>query len=178
MHSAREWIETLHLVPHVEGGYFGETYRSEDKVTVAPDRTRNEQVRALCSAIYFLLEAPSISHLHRLKSDELWYFHDGSPLIVHSISPDGEYKRVVLGADPSFAYFPQLLVQKGAWIGAAVEEEHGYSLVSCMVVPAFEYSDFELADRQKMIGQYPQFEEIIRLLTRVHVDDARQIGNH
>jgi uncharacterized protein len=171
MRTAREWIETLHLVPHLEGGFFGETYRSEQTLTLAPDGTRSEKVRALCSAIYFLLEAPTFSHLHRLKSDELWHFHDGSTLMVHSITPDGKYKRDLLGADPSRAQFPHLLVKKGTWIGAVVADDHGYSLVSCVVVPAFEYSGFELGSRQKLIRQYPQHEALIRMLTDADVDE-------
>ena len=68
-------IKTLHLIPHPEGGFYKETYRSLETI--------NSGKRQLMTSIYFLLTSENVSKFHRIKSDELWFFHAGSPLIVH-----------------------------------------------------------------------------------------------
>ena len=53
-----------------------------------------EGKRLLYTSIYFLLTSNDVSHFHRLQSDELWYYHGGSPLSVHMIDENGEYRNV------------------------------------------------------------------------------------
>ena len=57
-------IEKLQMLPHPEGGFYKETYRSIDTCL---DGSRNLQ-----TAIYFLLTSDNVSHFHRIKSDEIW----------------------------------------------------------------------------------------------------------
>ncbi len=45
----------------------------------------------------FLIEQGGASHFHRLKSDEMWYYHGGSPLDIYMITPQGELKVEKLG---------------------------------------------------------------------------------
>ena len=71
-----ELIEKLALLPHPEGGYYKETYRSSETI---------DGEQALMTSILFLLTSDSPSHFHRIQSDEHWYFHEGSPLTVHVI---------------------------------------------------------------------------------------------
>ena len=70
--SAREWIRHLDLAPHPEGGFYRETYRSADQIPASglPERYRGD--RACCTAIYFLLEGPQVSRLHRIRSCVTW----------------------------------------------------------------------------------------------------------
>ena len=42
----------------------------------------------------------------------------------------------------------------------------GFSLVGCMVAPAFEYEDFELFEREYLLNLYPKHKDIIIKLTR------------
>jgi predicted cupin superfamily sugar epimerase len=71
----------LGLLPHPEGGFYKETYRSEEKL---------ENInRSLVTSIYFLLTSENVSRFHRIKSDEHWFFHAGSPLIVHTLDATG-----------------------------------------------------------------------------------------
>ena len=44
--------------------------------------------------------------------------------------------------------------------------EDGFSLVGCMVSPAFEYKDFELFKRNDLLKLYPEHQAIINKLTR------------
>ncbi|MFH5836551.1 cupin domain-containing protein [Proteiniclasticum sp. C24MP] len=153
MRTKEEWIRDLHLIPHPEGGYYRQTDRSEEVF--------GEKRLPLYTNIYFLLTKESPSHFHRLTSDELWFYHGGSPLTIHSIKPDGAYVKNVLGLSEG-----QLLhhtVPAGEIFGSTVEE--GFALVSCTVVPGFDFSDFRLFTEEELLKEYPQHEEIIRLLT-------------
>lgn len=47
----------------------------------------------------------------------------------------------------------------GTIFGSTVEE--GYALVSCTVVPGFDYSDFKLFTKEELLKKYPEHEEII-----------------
>ena len=68
--NANDIIQQLNLLPHPEGGYFAETYRSSLEVTNVDGNKRHAS-----TAIYFLLKDKDKSHFHRIKSDELWFFH-------------------------------------------------------------------------------------------------------
>ncbi len=91
MLKAKDYIEQLELKPHPEGGFYKPSYNSNER----KDFLQGE--RALYTSIYFLLRSEDVSHFHRLQSDELWYFHAGSPLTIHMITPEGRYEEVTLG---------------------------------------------------------------------------------
>ena len=61
---------------------------------------------------------------------------------------------------------PQLVVPAGAWFASSVKESHSYSLVGCTVSPGFDFKDFDLADRELLISEYPQHQKVIQGLTR------------
>lgn len=151
-----ELIEQFTLLPHPEGGYYKETYRSSETI---------DGEQCMMTSILFLLTSENASNFHRIQSDEHWYFHEGSPLIVHVIGESGhEQKR--LGLDLSAGQSPYHLVKKQDIFGSEVQEEGGYALVSCAVSPGFMFRDFELFTREELLAKYPQHEEIICLLTK------------
>lgn len=154
MMDAEYYIKQLGLEPHPEGGYFKSTFASEESVNS----------RKLYTSIYFLLGADDVSHFHRLKSDELWYFHGGSSLLVHVIDEDGNYVEHKVGLDIENGETPQVLVPKNSIFGSSVMENGSFSLVGCMVAPGFEYEDFELFTQSELLDKYPQHEQIIRKL--------------
>ena len=84
-YDAQYYISKLGLEPHPEGGYYKRTFESEEKTSDEELSVSFEGTRLLYTSIYFLLGSNNISHFHRLKSDELWYYHAGSPLTVHVI---------------------------------------------------------------------------------------------
>ncbi len=88
--NARYWIEKLQLEPHPEGGYFRQTYRSEVVIAREALPAGFSGARAVSTAIYFLLEGKNFSAFHRLRSDEVWHFYAGEPLVVHVIEPEGK----------------------------------------------------------------------------------------
>lgn len=159
MKSAEHWIKTLNLQPHPEGGYFSETYRATEHIAHNALPPRFSGSRVFSTAIYFLLTSTTISAFHRIQSDELWFFHAGNPLTIHTLSPNGQHHPHIIGPDGPF----QIAVPTGHWFGAEVTQDH--ALVSCTVAPGFDFADFELANRQTLIAQYPQHHALITRLT-------------
>ena len=163
--TAEEMIAQLDLARHPEGGWFRETYRSEEAVkgTALPARFTGD--RSVCTAIYFLLQSGDISALHRIKSDELWHFYAGEGLTVHVITPRGEYYPLKLGSNSPAGETFQCVVPSGCWFGAEVSGE-GYSLAGCTVAPGFDFTDFEMGNRDVLLKQFPGQTKIIQRLTR------------
>lgn len=156
------WIDHYKMAGHEEGGFFYQVLKSDQKIQL-----EGQAERALYTSIYFLLTSDNPSRFHRLTADEVWYYHYGSPLTVHMISPEGEYEQVTLGTDIEKGQVLQAVVPKHTIFGSTVEDADAYSLVSCMVSPGFEYDDFELFKRQDLLAQYPEYQEIIERLTLV-----------
>lgn len=157
--NAQEWTQYLDLQPHPEGGFYKSTYHSELTVQC------QQGDRPLYTSIYFLLRSQDVSHFHRLQSDEIWYFHGGSSLTVHMITPRGLYEEVQLGLDIQNGEVPQFIVPKHTIFGSSVKQPNTFSLVGCMVSPGFDFADFELFEQEELLSQYPDYREIIKKLT-------------
>ncbi|QJD78240.1 cupin domain-containing protein [Spirosoma rhododendri] len=163
--NAQEYVQTLQMQSHPEGGYFAETYRSAEMVAgdALPERFGGS--RAMSTAIYFLLESHHISALHRIQSDEVWHFYDGGPLDVFVIDPAGELYIIRLGRDLSAGEVFQAVVPAGCWFGSKPAVGTAFSLVGCTVAPGFDFADFELADQEALLAEFPQHAAVIRQLT-------------
>jgi uncharacterized protein len=181
--TADQVAPRLSLEPHREGGYFRETYRSPRQVETEAGP------RAASTVILYLLTIENPSRFHRLRFDELWCFHAGAPAEMVLLAPEGTpgeaVNRQVIGLDN-----PQLLVPGGHWLASRVMSEEQadwgegwaperrwtadrranpearWTLVSCIVTPGFEYGDFELADREALLRQYPQARRVVQALTQ------------
>jgi predicted cupin superfamily sugar epimerase len=175
---------SLGLQSHPEGGFYLETYRAAQVL----DTPRGK--RSASTAIIFLITEESVSRLHRLSSDELWIFQGGLPLELVTISPRGELHTRVLGdleeivrsrdhEVPPTDEFPvglpagsldwlsQALVPAGSWQGARLAggphlpAEYAWALVSCIVIPGFDFADFEMGEREALLAAYPQHAEVV-----------------
>lgn len=164
--TADDWIKQLALQPHPEGGYYRETFRSDEHIPKIGLPERFTTDRAFATSIYFLLTASASSNFHCLQSDELWYFHTGSPVTLHNLSDDHGYTTTSLGPaiDEGHTFFA--LMRAGTWFGATVDRADGFALVSCVVTPGFDFSDFVLATRAQLIKEFPLYEGIIDKLTK------------
>ena len=158
--TAAYWIKHLALQPHPEGGYYREVFRSEEQVV----RAASTELKQACTSIYYLLECDDFSGFHRIASDELWYFHKGVPLLIHAIEEKGSYAVYELSDAPSGSL--SIVIKAGFWFAAEIPSKAGFTLVSCAVAPGFEFSEFEMADRQELINQYPQHADILDRLCR------------
>lgn len=163
MTSVEEIVQTLNLQVHPEGGYFNEVYRSVDRLPEGTFRDRFSGSRNVCTSIYFLLPSHHRSLFHRIKSDELWFFHKGSPISIYIIE-NNNCRIEKLGPEVSAGQQFQLCVPAGCWFGARVEDPGSYALCSCTVAPGFDFQDFEIAERHSLLALYPHLQkEIIQL---------------
>ena len=164
--DAGYWVKKLGLSPHPEGGYFRQTYRAELTIAREALPAGFTGARAVSTAIYFLLEGTNFSAFHRLRSDEVWHFYAGEPLVVHVIDPEGKYSTILLGRDPEAGQVLQAVVRAGCWFASHVADWKSWALVGCTVAPGFEFEDFEMGRRGELVGRYPQHRELIERLTR------------
>ena len=160
--SAEYFIQKLGLSSHPEGGYFKETYRCNNTVANEINNIRN-----LSTSIYFLLKHGEVSKFHQLTSDEIWYFNFGSSVNIYLLNQDGKIEIVTLGINFEKGERPQIIIPAGTIFGAEVKkkDKDSFSLVSCMVSPGFDFSDFKLFDYNELSIRYPIHAEIIRKLT-------------
>lgn len=162
--TARYWIEKLGLQQHPEGGWYKEVYRSPG--VIPADGTDNFPAsRCFSTSIYFMLPGDDFSAFHRIKSDEIWHFYDGSPAIIYSISPGGILTSHHLGRNTENSESLQVVIHAGHWFGAKVSEQDSYFLAGCTVSPGFDFRDFEMGKRSELLKAYPQHAEIICQLT-------------
>lgn len=138
--NADKLIEQLGFSAHPEGGWYLETWRSPT----------DGAGRAKGSAILFILKAGETSHWHRVDADEMWLWQGGDPLELSiASSEDAPVRTLILGDQLKGVESLQGLVPKDAWQSARPvagrEGGFGYCLVSCVVVPGFEFAGFELA---------------------------------
>ena len=164
--DAGYWIEKLQLEAHPEGGYFRQTYKADVMVAKEALPAGFAGDRAVSTAIYFLLERENFSAFHRLRSDELWHFYAGDPLVVHVIEPEGKYSRILLGRDLEAGQVLQAVVRAGCWFASHVADWKSFAVVGCTVAPGFEFQDFEMGKREDLAATYPQHGGLIERLTR------------
>jgi len=130
---ARTIRESLGLSPHPEGGHYRETWR---------DRPADGG-RGAATSILFLLEEGERSHWHRVDAAEIWLWQAGAPLALGIHDEDAGRSAIRLGPDLAGGEIPQAVVPAGAWQEA--KSLGAWSLVACVVAPAFAFAGFELA---------------------------------
>ena len=149
----------LDLIPHPEGGYYGELYRSASVVQPVDGRG----ARPALTTIYFLLTADTVSRWHRVQSDEVWHFYEGAPLNLWVASPgiDAVEQRRLGPLDGSQR--PVSTVPGGWWQAARSTGNH--TLVGCTVGPGFDFADFVLAADQpsaaKALATRPELTQLL-----------------
>lgn len=167
MPTAEEIIKKLGLEPHPsEGGFFREVYRSDESIMMDCLPNRYKSDRNISTSIYYMLTPDSFSSMHKLKSDEIYHFYLGDPVTILLLFPDGASKIITLGADIMSGQELQVVVPRDTWQGSFLNEDGEFALMGTTVAPGFDYDDFEAGDRDELIKQYPQQEELIRKLTR------------
>jgi predicted cupin superfamily sugar epimerase len=150
----------------VEGGAFGEIYRSELVLSRNCLPLFFQGDRNAATSIYFLLSQGQFSAFHRIAADEIWHFYYGDPLLVYEITHSGRLVEHRLGQDPEKGESFQAVVKAGNWFASVPAPGSEYALVGCTVAPGFDFADFELAAREPLMAQYPEHAELIRQLTR------------
>lgn len=136
--DATELIARLGMRPHPEGGHYAETWRAP-----APDSAPDG--RPIGSAILYLVAAGERSHWHRVDAAEIWQYASGDPLELRIWTVgDAVVSTIRLGDAARDEAVPQAVVPAGAW--QAARPLGSWTLVGCIVTPAFEFAGFELAE--------------------------------
>jgi len=159
-------VKQLNLIPHpVEGGYFIETYRSQDMISAEALHPDYNGDRSTGTCIYYLLTPDTVSAMHRLCSDEIFHFYLGDPVEQLLLRPDGSSEVVTLGQDVLQGQLVQHIVPKNIWQGARLKEGGQFALLGCTVAPGFDFSDYVHGDRTELKQSFPQHADLIHALT-------------
>jgi predicted cupin superfamily sugar epimerase len=130
--AAEAVVAGLDLAAHPEGGFYRETFRDGDLAA-----------RGAATAILFLLPRGVVSHWHHVDAVEIWLWQAGAPLLLEIAPQDGASAPVRLGPDIGAAERLQGMVPAGHWQRA--QSLGDWTLVSCIVAPAFLFSGFVMA---------------------------------
>lgn len=163
--SVDQIVESLNLEPHVEGGYFRQTFKAVGEPSITTERGE----RSLLTSIYYLLTADSaIGHFHLNSSHIMHYFHFGDPITYYLIYPDGELKQIVFGPDITQGQLLQFVVPGGVWKASRLDDngKYGYGLIGEAVAPGFEYEDMKLGKTSELLQAFPEHKRCIEALSR------------
>ena len=149
-----EVINKLGLIPLLpEGGYVKELYKGE-KINGRP----------IYSSIYYLLTPDTISRMHKLQDDELWFYHDGSAVELYLIYDDHDEIRY-LGKDLENSEEPQIRVPSGVYMGARMKDDGEYSLLSTSMAPGYCDEGFALGTYEEL-KDLSDHKELLKVLTQ------------
>ncbi len=166
MENMRSIIQQLQLLPHPEGGYYKETYRSSDFIEKENLPEGFSGNRAFSTAIYYLLPAGDFSAFHAIRSDECWHFYEGVALSIYVIHPGGNLQVIRLGRNLEDGEVYQAVVPANCWFASRPSASTGYSLCGCTVSPGFDFRDFRMAGKTDLLLQFPEHYQLISELTR------------
>lgn len=151
--AAEEITELLGLVPlPEEGGLYHQTHAD-----------------AYGTAIYYLLDAPEFSALHRLPGVEVLHHYAGGPARTLLLHPDGGHETRLLGSDLAAGQRPQLVVPGGVWQGTEVFPTDGgptWALLGATMAPGYRDADFTLSPAGPLTDRWPDAAAAIARLTR------------
>jgi predicted cupin superfamily sugar epimerase len=161
MKNAEYWIDSLNLEAHPEGGFYSRIFTSDKTLSTETGK------RPTATAIHYLLQKNDFSSWHRIRHDEIWFFHAGMAITVHQISKLGKLTSRTLSHDHEISF----AVKGGTWFcsepsGQITETKLDYGLVSCVVSPGFDFIDFEMANKEELVSLYPEHRDIIYRLCR------------
>lgn len=160
-------VEVFQLKAHPEGGFYRETYCASEQIPQQALPGRFTGSRPFSTSIYFLLTEGNFSAFHRIQSDEGWHFYSGGSLEIIVIHKNGDLEIIRLGNQWQLGEQFQASVPAGSWFASRCAKGVDYSLVGCTVAPGFDFADFELAERSKLVEIFPQHASIIEELTRI-----------
>jgi len=171
MPTAEAIIRRYGLEPlNQEGGFFRQVWRSP--VRIANGRLGagypTEGDHALGTVIQFLITEESFSAMHRLGTPEHWFYHLGDAAEMLLLHPDGSSELLELGPELSAGQAIHRIVPAGSWQGTRLKSggRQGFLFGSCVMVPGFEWTDFELGARERLAAAYPAAARAIAERTR------------
>ena len=157
-------IEGLKLEPlPIEGGYFRQTYICEEILKPEQLPTRYKQKHSFGTVIYYMLEKNRFpfSMLHKLKTDEIYHFYLGDPVIIFLLFPGLPCQHITMGSDILLGQKVQVLVPKDTWQSVILKLGSNFALMGTSMAPGYKNEDITFALREELLLQYPSEREII-----------------
>lgn len=146
MQTIDSLVYDLQLLPHPEGGFYREMYRSPTIVNAD-----GLVQKSAYTSIYYHLSGNDFSSWHRIKSDETWYFHSGCDVVIYFFDENKVLQTVQLGLDSKCL---QATISANTWFAAKPISQDSFCLVSCAVAPGFEFADFEIGQRDSLLNEF------------------------
>jgi predicted cupin superfamily sugar epimerase len=113
-----------------------------------------------------LLDGAQVSDFHKLKSDELWHFYDGSSTKIYLINEYGKLSEIIIGKKIEDGEVFQTVIKKNQWFAAEVINKKSFTLIGCTVSPGFDFEDFEPGNRKVLMEQFEHHKELIKRFTK------------
>jgi len=170
MLSAKDIKEQLKMEPNLqEGGFLSGAYTAPlnvpDKVLKGFPETKQGR-HSICSAIYYLLEAPGCSVLHRVTGDMLYHFYAGDPVQMLLLHQDGKSEVRVFGNNVLQGQQPIAVIPGNTWLGSRLMPSGSWALMGVTMAPGFDPVDYTIGDRAKLKKEFPEQADLIEKLTR------------
>ena len=157
--NVAQLVTSLEVLPHPEGGYFIETYRSgatpmESKGLTAMDGSLLETKRDGCyrnemtSIVFMATKDAPVLYFGINKSDHVHYYHGGGSYTYIVVHPNGEVEEVVLGGDILNGEKLQIVFPAGCYKAGYLNGE--YCLIGEGVSPGFDFRDFAFVDETEL----------------------------
>lgn len=150
-----QFIEALGLLPHPEGGFYREVYRSAKRFA---DRSAG-------TSIYVLIPPGGILAWHAVTSDELWHWYAGDSAHLEVVSPSGQHETSMLGQVIERQQRP-LHVVPANHLQATWCSDDEWALCGCTVIPGFDFADWSMPSRSDLIRQLPHLADLMRRFSR------------
>ena len=169
MATSKQIIDWLKLEPNpAEGGLFASTYVSALQVADAalPGFPPTPKGPALCSAIYYFIEAGNFSAMHKVTGDMTYHFYSGGAVEMLLLHPDGSSEVCTFSSRLSAGVGPMKIIPGGTWIGSRMKAGGSHALLGVSMAPGFDPVDYSIGKRQALIDTYPERKELITKLTR------------
>ncbi len=162
MSDYKSIIDKLNLIEHPEGGYYRRNWQS---LFVGDIKDSTEKIvfpqRRIGSSIIYLLPSSEVAIWHRVNCDEMWHYYGGSALKLHILSVSKGLETIILGSDVLNDESVQVIVPRLTWFSAEVLHSDSHTLCGCTLWPSFSYTDFEIAERSKLLDEFPKHSAII-----------------
>ena len=164
--AVRKIVERFELVPHPEGGYFREIFRSDialdhPGIDPAPGRAPLRQHADLLPA-----RGPRLLRVspRPLQRRDLASVRGRAARAAHDRL--GAALREALLTGDLASGEPACVVPAGCWQAARLAPGSAWAFCGCTVAPGFDFADFEMPPGDELAASFPAHERIIRELTR------------
>lgn len=145
--SAEELMKRFKLKKHEENGFYIEKHYKN-----------KESERAKSGSIYYYVSPNELTKFHKIDCDEYWCYIEGSPLEIWQIDLKGNIIKSKLGKEENCE--PLIYIKKGnIFASKHYKKEIEGTFLTCITVPRFDYSKFELFEKLEIINKYPQIKE-------------------